>query len=237
MMYEYSLILTRADGTSRTVPVACRRVISSKSIRIAPDLAHQSVRVTYPFYVSRAKAIEFLESKKEWIASHLSKVPEHRRITDGAVMEIFGRRCRVAHIPGARRGVWREGEYLFASGSREFLHRRVMDYIKSEASKYFNATVRAYAERLGVKAGRITVKDTVSRWGSCSANGNMSFSWRLAFAPLAVAEYIVAHEVAHRVEMNHGVRFWRLLRSIYDGDIDHASKWLARNGAKLWEWE
>ncbi|MDR3126080.1 MAG: M48 family metallopeptidase [Rickettsiales bacterium] len=237
MTYEYSLALDRTDGTTKVMPVEFRRVISSKSIRITPDLARQSVKVTYPFYVPRARAIDFLESKKEWVAAKLLKAPERRRIADGTAIDLFGRRLRIAHIPGARRGVWSEGEHLFVSGGAEFLHRRVMDHVKSEALKYFGAATRAYGAKLGVKVGRIRVKDTVSRWGSCSANGDMSFSWRLAFAPLYVAEYIAAHEVAHRIEMNHGIKFWRLLRRAYDGNIDAAAKWLARNGAKLWGWE
>jgi predicted metal-dependent hydrolase len=237
MTYEYSLALDKADGTTKVVPVEFKRTLRSKSIRITPDLARQNVKITYPFYVPRSRAIGFLESKKEWVASKLAKAPEHKKINDGASIEVFGRRLRVAHIPGARRGVWSEGEYLFVSGAPEFVHRRVMDHIKAEALKYFNSAVRGYAARLGVETGRISVKDTVSRWGSCSANGNMSFSWRLAFAPLSVAEYIAAHEAAHRIEMNHGIKFWRVLRSVYDGNIDRATKWLARNGAKLWEWE
>ena len=83
----------------------------------------------------------------------------------------------------------------------------------------------------------ISVKDTSSRWGSCASNGNLAFSWRLAFAPLFVVDYIVAHEVAHLKELNHSSKFWNVVKDIYDGDVNMAQKWLLRNGILLYSIE
>ena len=79
---------------------------------------------------------------------------------------------------------------------------------------------------------RITVRDNRSRWGSCGPDGGLSFSWRLVFAPAEVLDYLVAHEVAHLVHMNHGPRFWKLVREL-SGESDAAQEWLGRNGPLL----
>jgi len=79
---------------------------------------------------------------------------------------------------------------------------------------------------------RVTVRDTKSRWGSCSSTGNLSFSWRLVFAPEPVVDYVVAHEVAHLAEMNHGPRFWKLVRSLTP-DTATPRAWLKRHRSEL----
>ena len=91
---------------------------------------------------------------------------------------------------------------------------------------------RDFAGRIGAKVRRVTVRDTASRWGSCSANQSLSYCWRLILAPAFVLEYVVAHEVAHLREMNHGPRFWRLVRSLV-ADIEAPQAWLRKNGTAL----
>ena len=86
--------------------------------------------------------------------------------------------------------------------------------------------------KLGVKPARITVRDTASRWGSCSAARSLSFSWRLILAPDFVLDYVVAHEVAHLREMNHGPRFWAHVRSLVP-DIETPQDWLKVHGRGL----
>jgi len=85
---------------------------------------------------------------------------------------------------------------------------------------------------LGVTPARLTLRDTASRWGSCSAARVISLSWRLIFAPDFVRDYVVAHEVAHLKEMNHGPRFWALVRSL-DPDFEQAQEWLRLHGRSL----
>jgi predicted metal-dependent hydrolase len=237
LAYEYSIIIKKTDGTSVALPVELVRTFSSKSIRITPNLARRTIRVTFPLYVARSRAIAFLESKRDWLAAALGQAESVRRIRDGSEIELFGRPYVITHLPGARRGVWLEEGRMFVSGQAEFLARRVKDFIKAEALKHFTLVARLYAQKLGVSIGRVAVKDTTSRWGSCSSEGNLSFSWRLALAPAWVAEYIVVHEVAHRVEMNHSHSFWRVVKDAYSGDVDKATRWLARNGSKLYSIE
>ena len=93
--------------------------------------------------------------------------------------------------------------------------------------------VHAKAARVERSVKRITVRDSRSRWGSCGPDGGMSFSWRLVFAPAEVLDYLVAHEVAHLVHMNHGPRFWALARTLCDGPIEAPQAWLKANGETL----
>ncbi|MDR1476993.1 MAG: M48 family metallopeptidase, partial [Rickettsiales bacterium] len=106
MTIEYSIVIKRSDGSAKVVPVEFKRVFSAKSIRITPNVARQVVRVAYPIYVLRSRAAAFLESKKDWVAQQLEKMPERTVVGDGAIVPLLGRRYKITHIPGARRGVW-----------------------------------------------------------------------------------------------------------------------------------
>ena len=112
------------------------------------------------------------------------------------------------------------------------LPRRVRDYLKREAKRDLEAASRLAAQGLGIKIGRVSVRDQSSRWGSCSSTGVLSYSWRLILAPPFVLDYLAAHEVAHLVELNHSRRFWRLV----DGICPHmrrAKAWLDAHGSDL----
>ncbi len=236
--FEYSFVIKRDDGSSDIFPVEFVRSFNSKSIRITPQIAKKVVKVTFPIYTLRSTAVRFLESKKDWISKQLEKAPVQLTIADGSKITFLESEYKVSHIPNARRGVWFEGEYIFVSGDKLYLNRRVKDFLKSEMKLYFTSKVKFYYGCLNnsyekIKLGNVSVKDTVSRWGSCASNGNIAFSWRLGFAPFFVIDYIVAHEVAHLVHLNHSNRFWKTVKEIYDGDIEKPKKWLLRNGLQL----
>src|SRR5690606_38621238 len=105
-------------------------------------------------------------------------------------------------------------------------------FLKAQARADLSMLVARHAAALGVRPGRITMRDTVSRWGTCAANRDLSFSWRIVMAPPAVIDYLAAHEVAHMREMNHGPRFWELCRSL-SPRTDECREWLRRNGSAL----
>jgi predicted metal-dependent hydrolase len=92
--------------------------------------------------------------------------------------------------------------------------------------------VREFAAAIDERPGRISLRDTVTRWGSCSPDGNLAFSWRLVLAPDSVFRYVVAHEVAHLRELNHGPRFWTLVRQLV-GNSERPRAWLSHYGAGL----
>ena len=120
-------------------------------------------------------------------------------------------------------------------GAPEHFARRVRDHLAHLAARELACRARAYAERIDRKIARITVRDTKSRWGSCSGTGCLSFSWRLVLAPATVVDYVVAHEVAHLAEMNHGPRFWRLVRTLTP-DCATPRAWLKRHRSRLFSY-
>lgn len=121
---------------------------------------------------------------------------------------------------------------ICVSGGEAHGSRRLSDWLRAEAKADLSARVAHHAANLGVQPKRISIRDQSSRWGSCSTTGTISFSWRLIFAPSYVLDYVAAHEVAHLREMNHGPRFWRLVRDTVP-DVQKARNWLRQKGAEL----
>ena len=162
------------------------------------------------------EAREFVEKHGGWIAARLDRLPKAAPFAHGTEIPLRGVVARDrASARRARHGLERSRprrrRLLCVAGHAEHVARRITDYLKREARRDLEAAVKHYADQLGVKVGRITVRDQASRWGSCSTTGVLSFSWRLILAPRYVLDYLAAHEVAHLVEMNHSPRFWRLL--------------------------
>ena len=118
------------------------------------------------------------------------------------------------------------------AGERPHVPRRVADFLIREARKDIEAAVARHAKTIGVKPQRIAIRDTVSRWGSCSSAGRLSFSWRLILAPSFVLDYLAAHEVAHLVHLNHSPKYWSLLRRACP-ETNRAEAWLKTHGASL----
>jgi predicted metal-dependent hydrolase len=144
---------------------------------------------------------------------------------------------RIVHRAGVRGVVWTEmrdsGERIICvAGGVEHVDRRVHDFLKREARRDLAKSAQHYAEALGVKVKRISIRDQSSRWGSCTSAGSLSFSWRLILAPPYVLDYLAAHEVAHLVEMNHSPRFWRVVGRVCD-HVERAKRWLDTCGNDL----
>jgi hypothetical protein len=121
---------------------------------------------------------------------------------------------------------------ICVSGGQQHGPRRLLDWLRSQARVDLTERTLHHAVNLGCRAKRVTVRDQSTRWGSCSSTGTISYSWRLIFAPGEVLDYVAAHEVAHLKEMNHGPRFWRLVRETMP-DMQRARAWLKQNGAEL----
>ena len=103
---------------------------------------------------------------------------------------------------------------------------------RDKAREIFEQKVSYYAQMMGVSYGRIAIRDQKTRWGSRSGEGNLNFNWRLIFAPAGVLDYVVVHELAHRKEMNHSPRFWRVVEDTMP-EYRKYQKWLKENGRGL----
>jgi predicted metal-dependent hydrolase len=121
---------------------------------------------------------------------------------------------------------------LCVAGETPHIARRIEDYLKAAARTDLQAAVAAHAARLAVRPRSLTLRDPVSRWGSCSSSGALSFSWRLILAPTHVLDYLAAHEVAHLTHMNHSAKFWAVVHRL-SADVDRAEAWLNAHGSQL----
>jgi predicted metal-dependent hydrolase len=217
--------------------VRLRRHRQARRYTLRIQAATREVLLTIPPRGTLKEASEFAHKHGGWIAARLGRLPEAAPFADGAVVPLRGEPHRIAHRSGARGTVWTEtcddGERLLCvAGRAPYIGRRVGDFLRREAKRDLEQAARRFAGNLGLAVQRVTVRDQSSRWGSCSTTGRLSFSWRLILAPSHVLDYLAAHEVAHLIEMNHSVKFWRLVQRLCPGH-ERAKAWLDVHGADL----
>lgn len=178
------------------------------------------------------RAVDFARSEADWIAKQLAQVPSRVLLSPGAHFPFRGKEYEIRRGEEGPVVVDDEHRIVRVSGRLEHAPRRIVDFLKKQAKREFEQKALEYGAKIGLKATRITVRDTASRWGSCSSTRSLSFSWRLILAPSFVLDYVVAHEVAHMKEMNHGDQFWRIVESLV-GDSRKPQAWLRQHGAGL----
>jgi predicted metal-dependent hydrolase len=221
--------------------VALKRVVGARRFTLRVRSATRDVVLTMPVRGSMAAAKDFAERHAAWIGARLRRLPQPVPFLPGHDIPFRGVVHRISHCPEQRTpvvvgaidlGAGRTMPALCIGGEAPFVSRRVFDFLKREARRDLEASVRHHAEAIGKVVRRITVRDTTSRWGSCSASQSLNFSWRLIMAPTYVLDYLAAHEVAHLVHLNHSPRFWTLTHKL-SGDVDRAEAWLKAHGADL----
>ncbi len=212
--------------------ICWRRHTRARRITLRIDARRGEVVVTLPMRAAKSAGLALLKRNADWVSARLAALPETAPFADGASVMIDGMEHTIRHSPGGRGGAWIEAGALHVSGDAEFLARRVADFLRAEARRRFSAQSLAKAAEAGLPVRRVTVKDTRSRWGSCSADGVLMFCWRLLMAPPTVQDYVVAHEVAHLRHMNHGPDFWALSDKL-SPHRQAAQAWLAAEGARL----
>ena len=215
----------------RAVPLIFEKNERARRIIIRVDHGG-SIVVVLPARATKEDGRRFALSNKGWIQERLAHMPEPLPFLHGVSIPYLGVEHRIRHRPANRGAVWREGGDINVAGRPEHLPRRVEDWLKHEARREFERRALQKAEELGKSVRRIGIRDPRSRWGSCSPDGVINFSWRLILAPRFVVDYVVAHEVAHLRELNHGNRFWRLTETLCP-DLERARGWLAANGPGL----
>ena len=220
---------TNEPGGTVSIRVSHR----ARRIALRVDAVERKIELILPAGVPKSQGLRFLAEKRGWIAARLAALPEPVRLVEGVVIPVLGTPHRIRHENGpiAATVALQNGE-IRVRGDPAHIERRVRDHLIALARREFADRARRLAPRIGRKAARINIRDTKSRWGSCSGQGNLSFSWRLIFAPEWVIDYVVAHEVAHLAEMNHGPRFWRLVESL-SPDSTAARAWLKRHRSRL----
>ncbi len=209
-----------------------RRSPKARRLALRIDPRHDQAELVLPRGVSLEAGRRFAASRAGWLRRRLSALPQRVPFAGGSMIPILGVPHRVRHDPDGPGGVRREPGELVVSGNPAELPRRLEAWLRADARRVLGSRAGLAAARLGRAAPPIGVRDPTTRWGSCSAKGRLSFSWRLVMAPEAVLDYVVAHEVAHLEEANHGARFWRLVEELCPG-CKEARRWLRRHGATL----
>jgi predicted metal-dependent hydrolase len=187
--------------------------------------------VTVPRGVSRHRALDFVHLSAPWLATRLEQRGKNIALCPGNHIPLRGEDHEILHIPSRRGTVTVDpvAMLIHVPGELPHVRRRLLDWLKRMARADLAAASGKYAAAMGVAYRRLAIRDQRSRWGSCSANGDLSYSWRLILTPSYVLDYVAAHEVAHLKHLDHGAQFWRLVVT-HCADASRAKKWLKANG-------
>ncbi|MBY5934691.1 M48 family metallopeptidase [Tateyamaria omphalii] len=207
-----------------------RRSARARRITLRISSLDGRVTLTLPKHVAEREALEFAREKEPWIRKHLEARVEDVRVDIGTVLPVEGLGRRI--VEGAGRTVRLTDETLAVPGRTDTVTSRVQGFLKARARDVLAAACDEYADRLGRSYSGLSLRDTRSRWGSCSSAGRLMFSWRLILAPPEVLRYVAAHEVAHLAQMNHSPAFWAEVTRIY-GPYDAQRRWLRTDGNGL----
>ena len=223
------------EVAGRALPLTVRRHARATRMTLRIDPGGRGLKVTVPPGVGEAEVRRFVARHNGWIEGKLDLVPDEAQLRVGHKVPVRGVPHVIVHETG--RGTTRLGTHddqpaIFVHGDTRFAARRVADHLKKLAKADIEPLVTHHAAKVGKTPRSVRFKDTKSRWGSCSSDANLSFSWRIMMAPPSVINYLVAHEVAHLVHMDHSVRFWALTETLCP-DMKRAKDWLKRNGTKL----
>ncbi len=189
-----------------------------------------AISLTVPKYAVLGEAMNFAREQEGWMRKHLAKQLKPLPLVLGGSVLFDGEYRRIE--VGTGRVVRFEDGVLYVPGAADRLPAKLRGYFKTIARERMVAASVHYAGLLGKPVGRITLRDTRSRWGSCTSDGNLMYSWRLIMAPRPVQAYVAAHEVCHLVEMNHSAAYWALVEGIFP-EYKARRNWLKHNGTVL----
>ncbi len=209
------------------IAVTLRRSARARRISLRVSALDGRVTLTLPRGLPEREALEFARSKQAWLQGHLDgRTPEVQAIP-GAEIPVEGQMLRIE--AGAGKRVTPMGGALVVPGGQP---ARLQAWLKTLARDRLATASDRYAAALGRPYGKLSLRDTRSRWGSCSSSAGLSYSWRLIMAPPEVLEYVAAHEVAHLEQMNHSPAFWALVGDLMPAYETHR-RWLRQHGAEL----
>lgn len=215
---------------SPDISISLKRNARARRLSLRVSRLDGRVTLSLPSWTPEAEALGFAREKENWIRRQLAAKTEVLSPVIGGHVMFEG-----VDIPVVA-GIGRSARYsegaLCVPGNPERVPARVAAFLKVMARQRLTAACDQYAQSVGQSYGRITIRDTRSRWGSCSSEGNLMFSWRLVMAPQEVLNYVAAHEVAHLCEMNHSAAFWDVVEGICP-TYRVPRKWLRNNGQRL----
>ena len=211
--------------------------VSKRARRIALKLDPETraVHLVVPPRANLDYAVDFAAEHRTWIREKLSKLPAPVPFTDGAIIPFFGRDHYLEIIQDdslRSTQITVKNRIMTVETPLDRADARIERYLRKWATEELAALAAEKAAMIRRRVGTVRVRDTKSRWGSCAEDGNLSFCWRIIFAPHEVIDYIVAHEIAHLVHFDHSAAFWRLCDRL-SVDMEYGRDWLKENGHSL----
>ena len=214
-------------------PIEIRPLRNARRLRLRFDEATGTLRLTCPWRTSRRAALAWALGQREWIDAQIAYAEPGEPFEAGATIPVEGLDVRIVWVPSAPRRPALEDRELRCGGPQDGFARRIEQFLKRRALDVMSLEVAEFAAAAGVSANGVSVGDAGSRWGSCSSNGSIRLSWRLILAPPAVRRFVVAHEVAHLVHLDHSSRFRALEARLYGPGLSEAKSELRRLGPRL----
>lgn len=212
------------------IPLILRRSAQARRISLRISQLDGRVTLTLPKRLALREAMAFAQAKESWIRKHLAAREADVIVGLGAEVPVGGQMLRV--VPCAGRQVQIGAQEIAVPGPEARVGKRLAAHLKELARDRLAGASDDYAALLGRAYSKLTLRDTRSRWGSCTSAGGLMYSWRLIMAPAQVLDYVAAHEVAHLAEMNHSPAFWAGVERIY-GPYKEPRQWLRREGNAL----
>lgn len=205
----------------------------ARRARLSVDSATGRVRLVLPPRASLKTALAWAAGKADWIAAQRARLPRPVPFEPGGTFPFGDGELMIAWEEATSRRIVQEGDVLRCGGPLDGLSRRIELWLKREALRVLSTETAEFAARAGVTVTKVAVGDPRTRWGSCASGGTIRYSWRLILMPAYVRRSTVAHEVGHRLHMNHGPQFHRVVALLDENDPARSHAWLRANGAAL----
>jgi predicted metal-dependent hydrolase len=219
--------------SDRSISVAIRRAPRARRFSLRLNGRGGGPELVLPQRAPLKLALEFAMAQTQWLERHIERIVPPQKLMPGMMLPLGGVKHRIEHRAGLRGVTLDEAAQLLLVGGREeHAPRRLRDFLSRRARAAITPLVHEKAAHIGKRVTHLGVRHNRSRWGSCSSDGRLSFTWHLALTPDWVIDYLAAHEVAHLKEMNHSARFWLLCRELTKGDMEAARTWLKTHGGR-----
>jgi predicted metal-dependent hydrolase len=215
------------------VPIEIRPIRSARRMRLRFDEAAGVLKLTCPARASRRSALAWALDQRDWIEAQLQRSLPAEPFDNGRVIPVEGVETRLQWVEGAARTPELRDGMLRCGGPQSSFPRRIETFLKRRALEIMSEEVAHFSAAANVGVASVSVGDAASRWGSCSSQGRIRLSWRLILAPPNVRRYVVAHEVAHLVHLNHGPEFKALEARLFGTGVAEAKAALRRVGPRL----
>ncbi len=213
------------------VPIEVRVHQRAKRLIMRYDTCQRRILVTRPPQITSKQALQFVEEKRSWLECQIKKAPTTTGVADGQLINILGNSYTICHI-GGEGPIEIDRDCLCLTGPLDQLHKNLKRWLLSHLIDFVAPLSHEKARLINKSVRSITLRDTKSRLGSCSNTADLSYSWRLVFAPKEVVTYVVCHEVAHLVEFNHSHAFWTLVTHLCP-DWQQHKQWLKLHSPRL----